>query len=253
MGDEKKTKLRSYGEGVELPVVKYKEGLFKKPEFHLADEKFDDAHPLRPGQFTGQDATELKGPSRRAIKGKGRRSGHVYVDVTDNPDETQSSVSYLEHLSPANKRMKDMVDPLTGITSGKIGPIDKQGYPIQMHTPGHEPTERDKMHVTDFGKATVTSTTPDAGDTQGFEERKPMTESQHYSDLEKSAPTLSPRQQRQHDRKKKKQFRQQGRQATKSMNELMSNPITHKSEKTHKHSLPSGKKIVKRPTGKRPS
>ena len=208
-----------------------------------------------------EDIPDIDEGNLSTIKGFGKRKHVENIESTQGiPVGTklylkeQKKRKSMKKVSAAQQRMKDMVDPLTGITSAKVGPIDKQGYPIQMHTPGHEPTERDKMHVTDFGKATVTSTIPDAGDTQGFEERKPMTESEYYSDLEKSAPTLSPRQQRQHDRKKKKQFRQQGKEATKSMNELMSNPITHKSKTTHQHSLPSGKKIVKKiSTGKRPN
>jgi len=102
-GRKPKTKMRSYGEGVELPVRKVKEGLFKKPEFYLADEKFTD---IGHGDYIGQDSSKLHGPSKRAIKGKGKKSGDVYVDVIGNPDETQSDPSYLEHVSPINKRRK---------------------------------------------------------------------------------------------------------------------------------------------------
>jgi len=231
-----------------------------------------------------EDIPDIDEGNLSTIKGFGKRKHVENIESTQGiPVGTklylkeQKKRKSMKKVSAAQQRMKDMVDPLTGITSAKVGPIDKQGYPIQMHTPGHEPTERDKMHASDFGKAAMkeaaegasqaimtgaltggmgrkSSSPPDAGDTQGFEERKPMTESEYYSDLEKSAPTLSPRQQRQHDRKKKKQFRQQGKEATKSMNELMSNPITHKSKTTHQHSLPSGKKIVKKiSTGKRPN
>ena len=70
-----KTKMRSYG-GEELPIVKTKEGLFKKPEFYLADEKFDN---LGHGDFVGQDTGKLEGPSKRAIKGKGKGAKNVRV------------------------------------------------------------------------------------------------------------------------------------------------------------------------------
>lgn len=70
-----KTKMRSYG-GEELPIVKTKEGLFKKPEFYLADEKFDS---LGHGDFVGQDTGKLEGPSQRAIKGKGKNAKNVRV------------------------------------------------------------------------------------------------------------------------------------------------------------------------------
>ena len=70
-----KGKMRSYG-GKELPIVKTKEGLFKKPEFYLADEKFDS---LGHGDFVGQDTGKLEGPSQRAIKGKGKKAKNVRV------------------------------------------------------------------------------------------------------------------------------------------------------------------------------
>jgi hypothetical protein len=70
-----KVKMRSYG-GEELPIVKTKEGLFKKPEFYLADEKFDS---LGHGDFVGQDTGKLEGPSKRAIKGKGKKAKNVRV------------------------------------------------------------------------------------------------------------------------------------------------------------------------------
>ena len=217
-----------------------------------------------------EDIPDIDEGNLGAIKGFGRRKHVENIERTQGiPAGTklylkeQKQRKSMKNLSAAQQRMKDMVDPLTGITSAKVGPLNKEGYPKQMHTPDHEPTERDKMHASDFGKAAMkeaaegasqaimtgaltggmghkSSSPPDAGDTQGFEERKPMTESEYYSDLEKSAPTLSPREQRQHDRKKKRRFRQQGRQATKSMNELMNNPIMHITDEKHKH--------IKKPT-----
>lgn len=75
-----KVKQRSYGEeGVELPIVKSKEGLFKKPEFYLTGGDYHD--PESDTEFIGEQTREIKGPSKRAIKGKGRRSGEAYVDI----------------------------------------------------------------------------------------------------------------------------------------------------------------------------
>jgi hypothetical protein len=71
-----KIKMRSYGEGKELPIVKSKQGLFKKPEFYLADQKYDN---LGHGDFEGQYTGKLEGPSQRAIKGKGKKAKNVRV------------------------------------------------------------------------------------------------------------------------------------------------------------------------------
>ena len=76
MQKKPKIKMRSYAEGEELPVVKSKQGLFKKPEFYLADQKYDN---LGHGDFQGQYTGKLEGPSQRAIKGKGKKVGNVRV------------------------------------------------------------------------------------------------------------------------------------------------------------------------------
>jgi len=72
-----KIKMRSYGGGKELPIVKDKQGLFKKPEFYLADQKYDN---LGHGSFEGQTTGKLKGSSQRAIKGKGKKAKNVRVE-----------------------------------------------------------------------------------------------------------------------------------------------------------------------------
>lgn len=71
-----KTKMKSYGGGKELPIVKDKQGLFKKPEFYLADQKYDN---LGHGTFEGQYTGKLEGPSQRAIRGKGKKAKNVRV------------------------------------------------------------------------------------------------------------------------------------------------------------------------------
>ncbi len=71
-----KVKMMSYGGGEELPIVKSKQGLFKKPEFYLADQKYDS---LGHGDFVGQNTGKLEGPSQRAIKGKGKKAKNVRV------------------------------------------------------------------------------------------------------------------------------------------------------------------------------
>ena len=68
--------MRSYGGGKELPIVKEKQGLFKKPEFYLADQKYDN---LGHGDFEGQYTGKLEGSSQRAIKGKGKKAKNVRV------------------------------------------------------------------------------------------------------------------------------------------------------------------------------
>jgi len=65
-----KVKMRSYGSGEKLPVVK------SGGDFFLADQKYDN---LGHGKFEGQTTGKLEGPSKRAIKGKGKKSGNVRV------------------------------------------------------------------------------------------------------------------------------------------------------------------------------
>jgi hypothetical protein len=65
-----KVKMRSYGGGEKLPVVK------SGKDFYLADQKFDSKGH---GEFVGQTTGKLEGPSKRAIKGKGKKSANVRV------------------------------------------------------------------------------------------------------------------------------------------------------------------------------
>ena len=63
-----KIKMRSYGGGEKIPVVK------SGGDFYLADKKYDN---LGHGEFSGQTTGKLEGPSKRAIKGKGKKSANV--------------------------------------------------------------------------------------------------------------------------------------------------------------------------------
>ena len=65
-----KVKMRSYGGGEKIPVVK------SGGDFYLADQKYDN---LGHGEFSGQTTGKLEGPSKRAIKGKGKKSANVRV------------------------------------------------------------------------------------------------------------------------------------------------------------------------------
>ena len=65
-----KVKMRSYGDGEKVPVVK------SGGDFYLADQKYDN---LGHGEFSGQTTGKLEGPSKRAIKGKGKKSANVRV------------------------------------------------------------------------------------------------------------------------------------------------------------------------------
>ena len=83
-----KVKMRSYGGGEKLPVVKTGD------DFFLADQKYDN---LGHGEFVGQTTGKLEGPSKRAIKGKGKKSGNVRV--ADKQDEVGNEI-FLKDTSP---------------------------------------------------------------------------------------------------------------------------------------------------------
>lgn len=83
-----KVKMRSYGGGEKLPIVK------TGKDFYLADQKYDN---LGVGEFSGQKTGKLEGPSKRAIKGKGKKSGNVRV--ADKQDEVGNEI-FLKDTSP---------------------------------------------------------------------------------------------------------------------------------------------------------
>ena len=86
-----KVKMRSYGDGEKLPIVK------SGGDFYLADQKYDN---LGHGEFEGQMTGKLQGPSKRAIKGKGKKSANVRVGHGENRASDDGNVIFLEDTSP---------------------------------------------------------------------------------------------------------------------------------------------------------
>lgn len=110
-----KVKMRSYGSGEKLPVVK------SGKDFYLADEKFDSKGH---GKFVGQTTGKLEGPSKRAIKGKGKKSGNVRVSSKLEGGDP----IFLEDTSPMKMKndyssMKSMGQAVARWTS----PLSKKG------------------------------------------------------------------------------------------------------------------------------
>ena len=118
-----KVKMRSYGGGEKLPIVK------TGKDFYLADQKYDN---LGVGEFSGQKTGKLEGPSKRAIKGKGKKSGNVRV--ADKQDEVGNEI-FLKDTSPMKMKndyssMKSMGQAVARWTSpnkltGKSEPLEK--------------------------------------------------------------------------------------------------------------------------------
>jgi len=99
-----KIKMRSYGDGQELPTVKSKAGLFKKPEFFLIGGDYYD--PESNTKFPGESTTPIKGPSKRAIKGKGKRSGEAYLEIgRDSGRPTHADdFAAMENITPIKQK-----------------------------------------------------------------------------------------------------------------------------------------------------
>ena len=99
-----KIKMRSYGDGQELPTIKSKEGLFKKPEFFLIGGDYYD--PESNTKFPGESTTPIKGPSKRAIKGKGKRSGEAYLEIgRDSGRPTHADdFAAMENINPIKQK-----------------------------------------------------------------------------------------------------------------------------------------------------
>jgi len=85
-----KVKMRSYGGGEKLPIVK------SGDDFFLADQKYDN---LGHGKFEGQMTGKLQGPSKRAIKGKGKKSANVRVGHGSNRASDDGDPIFLEDTS----------------------------------------------------------------------------------------------------------------------------------------------------------
>jgi hypothetical protein len=88
-----KVKMRSYGDGEKLPIVK------SGGDFYLADQKYDN---LGHGEFEGQMTGKLQGPSKRAIKGKGKKSANVRVGYGEDRASDDGDPIFLQDTSPIN-------------------------------------------------------------------------------------------------------------------------------------------------------
>lgn len=143
-----KVKMRSYGGGEKLPIVK------TGKDFYLADQKYDN---LGVGEFSGQKTGKLEGPSKRAIKGKGKKSGNVRV--ADKQDEVGNEI-FLKDTSPMKNdysSMKSMGQAVARWTSpnkltGKASPMEEEGLSKSYYTKKSK-KEQDKESVKKYGVA----------------------------------------------------------------------------------------------------
>jgi len=144
-----KVKMRSYGGGEKLPVVK------SGKDFYLADQKFDSKGH---GEFVGQTTGKLEGPSKRAIKGKGKKSANVRVSSRLEGGDP----IFLEDTSPMKMKndyssMKSMGQAVARWTSpnkltGKASPMEEEGLSKSYYTKKSK-KEQDKESVEKYGVA----------------------------------------------------------------------------------------------------
>lgn len=148
-----KVKMRSYGGGEKLPIVKTGD------DFFLADQKYDN---LGHGEFEGQTTGKLQGPSKRAIKGKGKKSANVRVGHGSNRASDDGDPIFLEDTSPVNMKndyssMKSMGQAVARWTSpnkltGKASPMEEEGLSKSYYTKKSK-KEQDKESVEKYGVA----------------------------------------------------------------------------------------------------
>ncbi len=145
-----KVKMRSYGGGEKLPIVK------TGKDFYLADQKYDN---LGVGEFSGQKTGKLEGPSKRAIKGKGKKSGNVRV--ADKQDEVGNEIflkdTSLMKMKNDYSSMKSMGQAIAKWTSpnkltGKASPMEEEGLSKSYYTKKSK-KEQDKESVEKYGVA----------------------------------------------------------------------------------------------------
>ena len=132
-----KVKMRSYGGGEKLPIVK------TGKDFYLADQKYDN---LGHGEFEGQMTGKLQGPSKRAIKGKGKKSANVRVGHGSNRASDDGDPIFLEDTS--SMKMKN-----------DYSSMKSMGQAVARWTSPHKLTgkvsrkEQDKESVKKYGVA----------------------------------------------------------------------------------------------------
>lgn len=90
-----KVKMRSYGGGEKLPIVK------SGKDFYLSGGDYDSKGH---GKFIGEATGRLEGPSRRAIKGKGKKSANVRVGHGSNRASDGGDPIFLEDTSPVKMK-----------------------------------------------------------------------------------------------------------------------------------------------------
>jgi len=146
-----KVKMRSYGGGEKLPIVK------TGKDFYLADQKYDN---LGVGEFSGQKTGKLEGPSKRAIKGKGKKSANVRV--ADKQDEVGNEI-FLKDTSPMNMKndyssMKSMGQAVAKWTSpnkltGKASPMEEEGLTKSYYDKSKRKEQKEKYKDIDKKEA----------------------------------------------------------------------------------------------------
>tara|TARA_R110000803_G_scaffold37040_3_gene79771 strand:+ start:11447 stop:12163 length:717 start_codon:yes stop_codon:yes gene_type:complete len=133
-----KVKMRSYGGGEKLPVVK------SGGNFYLSGGDYDSKGH---GKFIGETTSKLEGPSKRAIKGKGKKSANVRVSSRLEGGDP----IFLEDTSPMKMKndyssMKSMGQSVAQWTSPvRLIENEKKGY----YTTGNEKQEKARFKKKD--------------------------------------------------------------------------------------------------------
>ena len=149
-----KVKMRSYGGGEKLPIVQ------TGKDFYLADQKYDN---LGHGEFEGQMTGKLQGPSKRAIKGKGKKSANVRVGHGSNRASDDGDAVFLEDTSTKKMKndyssMKSMGQAIASWTSpnkltGKASPIEQEGLTKSYYDKSKRKEQKEKYKDIDKKEA----------------------------------------------------------------------------------------------------
>ena len=203
-----KVKMRSYGDGEKLPIVK------SGGDFYLADQKYDN---LGHGEFEGQMTGKLQGPSKRAIKGKGKKSANVRVGYGEDRASDDGDPIFLQDTSPINIKndyssMRSMGQAVAKWTSpdssllqkGEVNvgamseltsSIDKQREEAKAKAASDaaaKTAKQDKASagVNQFGKMLQLFATGDAGETATERKKKAKSEEEKREKTKSAGPTF---------------------------------------------------------------
>ena len=145
-----KVKMRSYGGGEKLPIVKTGD------DFYLSSGDYDNKGH---GKFVGETTSKLEGPSKRAIKGKGKKSANVRVASSLEDGDA----IFLEDTSPMKMKndyssMKSMGQAIASWTSpnkltGKASPIEQEGLTKSYYDKSKRKEQKEKYKDIDKKEA----------------------------------------------------------------------------------------------------